>query len=104
MERCTECHGLGRVESAQKTEAEWQAEINQYGATGTALYNSPLKLVAAGYRNFFGGTLYNAGSDGYCWSSSVVGPNARILIFGSGLAGMGNGNRAHGFSVRCLKD
>jgi hypothetical protein len=85
------------------TDAEWQDEINQYGATGIALFDSPLKLVAAGYRLFYG-TLVNAGSNGRYWSSTVGGTGARSLYFSSGYADLYSGNRAYGFSVRCLKD
>ena len=86
------------------TDAEWQAEINQYGATGTALFDSPLKLVAAGARSSYDGTLDGAGSNGYYWSSTVSGTYARLLYFGSGYADLRSYSRAYGFSVRCLKD
>ncbi|WP_446008964.1 hypothetical protein [Candidatus Electrothrix sp.] len=85
------------------TDTEWQDEIDQYGATSIALFDSPLKLVAAGCRNYLG-TLFFAGSSGYCWSSTVDGTSARVLNFSSGSAALHSFYRANGFSVRCLKD
>jgi len=64
------------------------------------LRNSNLNLN--GYRYYADGSLYNVGSDGYYWSSSVNGTNAWNLNFYSGGAYMGSLNRALGFSVRCL--
>ena len=85
------------------TDTEWQDEIDQYGATGIALFDSPLKLVAAGDRGY-SGTLNYAGSYGFYWSSTVGGASARRLSFNSGFAVLGSLDRARGFSVRCLKD
>jgi uncharacterized protein (TIGR02145 family) len=65
-------------------------------------FASPLKLVPAGCRNIIG-TLFNAGSYGYYWSSTVNDGYSRFLGFNSG-ASMEIHSRANGFSVRCLKD
>ncbi len=46
------------------TETEWQAEIDQYGATGSALFDSPLKLVVGGYRSYSDGILNKPGIPG----------------------------------------
>ncbi|CAK8713637.1 hypothetical protein GMJAKD_02870 [Candidatus Electrothrix aarhusensis] len=86
------------------TADEWQAEINQYGSTGTALFDSPLKLVAAGYRYRLDGTLSLAGSVGSYWSSSVDGTSTRYLRFDSGNTDLTSSLRAFGFSVRCIQD
>jgi len=67
-------------------------------------FASPLKLVLAGYRDYYDGTLLYAGSDGFYWSSTVVGSYSRSLYFGSGNANMDSTSRAYGVSVRCLKD
>lgn len=67
-------------------------------------FNSPLKLVAAGYRYHDNGTFSNAGSDGYYWSSSVNGPGAHYLYFTSGYTYISSSTRANGFSARCLED
>lgn len=36
-ERCTQCHGLSRVEQARKTETGWQKTVERMVAKGTAL-------------------------------------------------------------------
>ncbi|RWX44457.1 major paralogous domain-containing protein [Candidatus Electrothrix aarhusensis] len=86
------------------TADEWQAEINQYGSTGTVLFGSPLKLVAAGGRTYGDGTLFSTGSYGLYWSSLVDGASARFLTFGNDYAGLYNEYRSYGFSVRCIQD
>ena len=60
---------------------------------------------AAGYRNSTTGALTSPGANGYYWSATVTGTNAYNLNFNSGNIYLGNtGNRAPGFSVRCVKD
>ncbi|WP_339136884.1 MAG: FISUMP domain-containing protein [Candidatus Electrothrix sp. GW3-4] len=88
------------------TDAEWQAELGEYGTSAAALFNSPLKLVAAGSRGNAAGILYNAGSDGNYWSSTINGGHAGFLDFVSGGSDAYQGFtvRAYGFSVRCIKD
>ena len=58
----------------------------------------------AGNRNNSSGSLFNVGSNGNYWSSTVSGSNARNLNFNSSNANMNSNNRANGNSVRCLKD
>ena len=70
----------------------------------TETYESALKLPSAGYRLRINGLLYNQGTLGSFWSSTVSGTNARLLVFTSAAANANNDNRANGFSVRCLKD
>ena len=87
------------------TEAEWQAEMATWSSQDSAgAFASPLKLVSAGRRYRSGGAIYDAGSIGHYWSSSVRGSYARALDFYSGDAYTYYGNRAFGFSVRCLED
>ena len=87
------------------TEAEWQAELNNFESNNVAgAYNSPLKLPVAGYRINSNGALFNVGSYGSYWSSTVSGTNARNLLFNSSNASMNSANRANGFSVRCIKE
>ncbi len=88
------------------TEAEWDAERLSWSPNNNSAgaFASPLKLPAAGYRNRTNGSLVNVGSFGDYWSSTVSGSYARYLVFNSSNAGMDTGNRAFGFSVRCLKD
>jgi len=68
-------------------------------------FNSFLKLPSAGY-NLGGGALYQQGSRGQVWSSSVYGlRRAYHLFFRSASAGRRNSeSRINGFSVRCLRD
>ena len=86
------------------TEEEWQAEIDEHGADVDSLFNSPLKLVAAGYRTEQGGTLNGVAINGYYWSSKVDGSSATFMLSYPGGAGIYSTNRAYGHSVRCLKD
>lgn len=92
------------------TEAEWLAEIDQYVTSANTsimeLYESPLKLVPAGYRGSMDGVLHYAGSAGCYLSSTVDGSGARALIFPEKLGPtfMDIVNRADGGSIRCIKD
>ena len=71
----------------------------------TETYESALKLPSAGYRERINGSLNHQGTYGHCWSSTVSGTNnARYLTFYSTAANTGSNSRAHGFSVRCLRD
>lgn len=86
------------------TEAEWVTELNTWGNQNSAgAFASPLKLVPAGWRDI-SGTLDFAGSWGYYWSSTVHGSYSRNVNFNIGTAGYNNPTRAHGLSVRCIKD
>jgi uncharacterized protein (TIGR02145 family) len=85
--------------------AEWQAELNSWSNKNSAgAFASPLKLPVAGYRSYSGGSLSNVGYDVLYWSSTVDGANAQSLNFHSINASTGSGFRAHGSSVRCIKD
>lgn len=94
------------------TEAEWQAEVDQYvTSTNTSimeLYESPLKLVPAGYRGSMDGEIHDAGSFGVYLSSTAVdgSPTARTLMFPDhiGPTFINTSNRANGGSIRCIKD
>ena len=97
------------------TQAEWQELLSnttnvwtsQNGVNGrlfTATNGNSLFLPAAGYR--YGTSLYNAGTGGYCWSSSLNTDNpngAWGLNVGSGSCYMGNGSRLCGQSVRPVR-
>jgi uncharacterized protein (TIGR02145 family) len=87
------------------TETELNAETATWSSSNAAgAFASPLKLPRAGYRNSSDGSLLNVVSEGYNWSSTVSGTTALSLYFDDSLATMGTNIRAHGFSVRCLKD
>jgi len=91
------------------TEAELEAERASWSSQNSAGASaSPLKFTVAGNRSCGDGSLYNVGSYGYYWSSTVTGgvttTTSRHLDFNSSGAYMGSGNRADGFSVRCIKE
>jgi uncharacterized protein (TIGR02145 family) len=89
------------------TSAELDAELSSWSSNNAAgAFPSPLKLPMAGERSDIYGSLSNVGSHGHYWSSTVVdGAYSNRLYFGSGYTGrMVDGNRAAGYSVRCLKD
>ena len=68
-------------------------------------FASFLKLPSAGYRRSnLNGTMYGVGSWGRVWSSSASGSDASLLGFLSNDAASGSTERAHGLSVRCLRD
>jgi len=95
------CPSGYRIPTETEINAERQSwsENNSVGA-----FASPLKFPMAGYRYGSDGSLSNVGTGGYYWSSTVSGTSSRYLNFSSSDAGMAGSNRAHGFSVRCLKD
>jgi hypothetical protein len=87
------------------TEAELNAEHLSWASNNAAgALASPLKLPMAGRRISSSGSLYNVGTFGYYWSSTVSSTNSRGLTFGSTYDYMGTNYRAYGFAVRCLKD
>ena len=87
------------------TETELNNERLSWGSNnGAGAFASPLKWTLAGNRGFSNGSLYNVGTDSYCWSSTVSGTFSRNLNFNSGSALMSDDNRANGLTVRCVKD
>jgi hypothetical protein len=87
------------------TEAEWNAERSSWSSSNASgAFNSPLKLPLAGVRDRSSGSLGLVGSAGRYWSRSLSGSDARFLAFISIDAGMLSSVRAHGHSVRCLRD
>jgi uncharacterized protein (TIGR02145 family) len=87
------------------TDAEWNDERLSWSSNNSAgAFTSPLKLPVAGGRNFSNGSLFNVGTNGFYWSSSVSSTSSGFLTFLSGNAYMFTYFRAYGLSVRCLKD
>ncbi len=80
----------------------WDAERK------SRLFGGKLFLEAAGYRTRADGALNSVGSYGYCWSSSPYSSTdvaAGYLVFNNGrVFPVNDGNRAYGFSVRCVRD
>lgn len=88
------------------TSAEWKAERQSwFSSNPSGAFASPLKLPIAGGRHPSNGSLFQVGSSGGYWSSSVVGSDAEGLYFYSTNAVVSNrAEPAVGHSVRCLKD
>src|SRR6056297_249321 len=85
------------------SETEWSSVSSNWSDRSDA-FNSVLKLPCGGFRSNSSGSIYDAGSDGRYWSSSVDGTDARKLHFSSSLVRFLNYYRARGLSVRCLRD
>jgi hypothetical protein len=87
------------------TNDEWSTEEATFSPQSyVGAYNSPLKLTAAGSRNYSSGQLISVGTYGGYWSSTVSGTYAWHLNFTSAGSVMNFSHRAYGFSVRCLQD
>ncbi|WP_396179704.1 hypothetical protein [Flavobacterium sp.] len=87
------------------TSAEISAEVVAYSITNSVTaFSSPFKFPVPGSRSNDNGALFDVGSYGYYWSSSLSGPLAPLRFFFSGSTFVFNDYRAHGYSVRCIKD
>lgn len=87
------------------TEEEWEEEIETWNSRDSAgALESPLNLQAAGYRGYYSGSLLAVGSHGYYCSRSVSGTGASSLNFDSSSAYLYSDIRAHGHSVRYIKE
>jgi hypothetical protein len=95
------CPKSFRVPSIKELQKE---TINNNFKDRNDAFKNFLKLPSSGYRDFSSGSLDNVGTSGYVWSSSVSGSSSNYLYFGSGNANAGNGSRAYGVAVRCVKD
>jgi len=92
-----------RVPTEQELKNE-TTEASTPVTNNTDAYNNFLKFPSAGYRYYGSGSMYNQGSRGFVWSSSVSGSRSRNLNFYSSDALTSSDGRAHGLSVRCLRD
>ena len=94
------------------TETELNNERLSWGTNNAAgAMNSPLKLPLAGYRSHEDNWLWEVGSIGNYWTSTVginedtgSSTDARYLYFDSSFSDMESFYRAEGHSVRCIKD
>ena len=87
------------------TETELEAERISWSSQNSAgAFASLLKLPMAGGRYGSDGALFDVGTIGYYWSSTVNGTSSRALLLYSSGAGMNVDFRAGGSTVRCLKD
>ena len=95
------CPSGWRLPTSAELDTE-RASWSQQNYNGA--FASPLKLTAAGYRNYSNASLGKVGSYGGYWSSTVdrtFGIGERITSSDISIQVF---NRALGFSVRCLKD
>ena len=83
----------------------WTAQNGVNGRLVTGPNGNSIFLPAAGYRDDT--NLYDTGSDGYYWSSSLYTGSpycAWSVGFGSGDVYGGSGGRSYGFSVRAVSE
>jgi len=92
-----------RVPTIQELKDE-TTEASTPVTNNTSAYSNFLKLPSAGYCGNADGSLFNQGSVGIVWSSSVTTAYSRFLDFHSGDANTGKDTRANGFTVRCIKE
>lgn len=87
------------------TQEEWLTERSAWSSKDSAgAFASPLKLVAAGSRDYSDGAVRTVGDNGLYWSTTVTGSKVRYLYFDDGSDFMLDSNRANGLTVRCIKD
>lgn len=89
------------------TAPEWnELRTAMGGGDGPSIWTtSALRLPTAGQRTFHTGEDGSVGLSAYYWTSSPGLPHvSSYFYFGSGITGSRSTDRAHGFSVRCLKD
>jgi uncharacterized protein (TIGR02145 family) len=80
----------------------WTSNADNY-STGIK-FGDALVLPTAGYRNGTNGLLASRGSYGHYWSSTASSSSGYYMPFGSSSQSTGGGNRAYGFSVRCVTE
>jgi uncharacterized protein (TIGR02145 family) len=87
------------------TDPELEAERLSWSVnTSVGAFASPLKWTLAGYRSNFDSMLTNVDSNGLYWSSTVNTTFSRSFYFTSSNANNNSGNRANGYTVRCIKE
>lgn len=86
------------------TAAELNAErLYWIPGNATGAFASPLKLPMAGYRHLSSGSVWEVGSNGRYWTSTVSVIYSEHLTFDD-YTFMSDSYRAYGYSVRCIKD
>jgi hypothetical protein len=87
------------------TEAELDAERLSWSQNGSfGALASPLKWPVAGGRDNSSGTLYDVGTAGRYWGSTIIGTFSRFLFFFGNNAYVDYNQRANGYSIRCIKN
>ncbi|MCX6307042.1 MAG: hypothetical protein NT040_18920 [Bacteroidetes bacterium] len=88
------------------TATEMTTEVASWSSQNTAgAYGSSLKWAVAGCREFYDGVVYDAGTYGRIWTSTVANTTKSMFleISASGASTIDD-FRAEGYSVRCIKD
>ncbi|GHT25423.1 hypothetical protein FACS189430_12000 [Bacteroidia bacterium] len=97
---------LNKLLESDKVSSVWTTQNGVNGRLFTDITSgNTLFLPAAGYRDTSDGTLYNAGTFGFYWSSTASGTAfAYSLFFSSDYADWYDGLRRYGFSVRSVAE
>ncbi len=86
------------------TFSEWSSVKTTGGwNSGTDMWNSALKIHAAGHLYMYG-TLYDRGSGGGLYSSTQASSTYGDIIVFSGNIVLGQNPKSFGYSVRCIRD
>jgi uncharacterized protein (TIGR02145 family) len=87
------------------TEVEINNEKSSWSIqSSVGAFNSPLKFLMGGLRNYSDGSLASLGSHGFYWTSTTTGQVQRTLDFNNNGVYFGNNARARGGAVRCIKN
>lgn len=87
------------------TDEEWEAERQSWSSNNSAgAFNSVLKLPVGGQRSSTNGMIFNEGSRGIYWSTTVSGTQARSLRINNDNALTYSNYRSDGYSVRCIRN
>jgi uncharacterized protein (TIGR02145 family)/prepilin-type N-terminal cleavage/methylation domain-containing protein len=86
------------------TYSEWNAEVSAGSwSNRDSAFASPLKLPAAGYREYSTGTLSFVDSIACYWSSTINNPGTWAFTFSGSGYNVTMDVRARGYSIRCMK-
>ncbi|MCX6267245.1 MAG: hypothetical protein NTW16_07800 [Bacteroidetes bacterium] len=88
------------------TATEMNTEATSWNSKNiTGAYGSSLKWAVAGYREFYDATVYEAGSTGAYWTSTIANTTkATFLEISTSSALTVSDFRAEAYSVRCIKE
>ena len=97
------------LDALSDNHSKWTSDDGQngYWFSGDYTYQNGAPQTffpAAGYRHYRDGDAYNRGNNGTYWCSKSYSSEAARLYFGSGDVERGSGNRAPGYSVRCVQE
>ena len=87
------------------TQTEFINLVTQSGITNaSSAASSILKFTLPGFRINFNGNIGNIGTNGYYWSTTLVGISVNIRAFGDAGTSAIDLFRSSGLSIRCIKD